>query len=85
MLTTLGTDPDPGRRIRTRQGNAIRSTRKLRGLKVDELAESIGVSAGAIRHWETGRFSPKQAHQVAIARALDVPWVVLFGLDGEAA
>lgn len=85
MVTKIGIEPDPSKRIRLKQGRAIRSTRELRGISVDGLADQIEVTPGAIRHWETGRYTPKQAHQVAIARALGVPWGVLFGLDGEAA
>lgn len=85
MVRTIGIEPDTGKRIRKRQGKAIRSTRELRDLSAEELADLVGVTVGAIRHWETGRFTPKQAHQVAVASALGVPWGVLFGLDGEAA
>lgn len=85
MVIKVGVEPDPSKRIRLRQGEDIRNTRKLRGLSVEELAERIGCTPGAIRHWETGRYSPRQHHQVAIAKALDVPWGVLFALSGEAA
>jgi transcriptional regulator with XRE-family HTH domain len=88
MVQQMGVEPDRSKRIRTRQGEAIRSTRQLRGLSVEELAEMFeppGVTPGAIRHWETGRYSPRQHHQIELARALGVPWGVLFGLHGEAA
>lgn len=76
---------DPAKRIRQRQGKAIRQVREMRGMSTAELAENIGVTVGAISQWETGRFSPRQHLQVAIAKALDVPWSTIFGLDGEAA
>lgn len=85
MVRTLGVEPDLGKRIRKRQGKAIRQTRVLRDLSIEELAELVNVSPGAISHWETGRYTPRQRHQIAIADALNVPWGVIFGLDGEAA
>lgn len=85
MVRTFGIEPDPGKRIRKRQGKAIRESREMLGVSVDELAAALDVTPGAVSHWETGRHSPKQAHQVAIAKTLRVPWSVLFGLDGEAA
>lgn len=81
----IGTEPDALKRIRQRQGKAIRQVREMRGLSMEELAQIVGVTDGAISQWETGRFSPRQHHQVAVARALDVPWSTLFGLDGEVA
>jgi len=85
VVIKLGREPDLGKRIRTRQGAKIREVRKIRQMSTASLAEKIGVTEGAIIHWETGRYSPKQVHQVAVARALDVPWSVLFSIDGEAA
>lgn len=85
MVTQIGTEKDPAKRIRQRQGRAIRQVREMRGLTLEELARAVGVTDGALSHWETGRHSPRQHHQAAIARALDVPWSTLFGLDGEAA
>jgi transcriptional regulator with XRE-family HTH domain len=85
MVTTIGVEPDPSKRIRLRQGRAIRSTRELRQMSTEELAEAVDVTPGAVRHWETGRYSPRQHHQVALAAVLGVPHGVLFGLDGVAA
>lgn len=87
MVVKVGVEPDPAKRIRLKQGDAIRSTRKIRGYSVEEFAEMLDppVTPGAVRHWETGRYSPRQHHQVQIARALGVPWGVLFALNGEAA
>lgn len=85
MVRTVGIEPDLGKRIRKRQGKAIRQTRVLRDLSIEELAELTGVTPGAISHWETGRYTPRPHHQVTLARALDVPWDVLFGLEGQAA
>ena len=85
MVKQIGIEPDPAKRIRQRQGRAIRQVREMRTLSIEDLADRLGVSSGAISHWETGRYSPRQHHQVALAGALSVPWSTLFGLDGEAA
>lgn len=85
MVVQMGREPDIGKRIRQRQGQKIRQLRKLRELSVRELADAVDVTEGAILHWETGRHSPRQHHQVALAAKLDVPWSMLFGLDGEVA
>lgn len=84
-METFGREPDIEQRVRTRQGSQIRKVRKLRDLTVSELARRLDVSEGAIRHWEEGRTSPRPAVQVKLAANLDVPWSMLFGLDGEAA
>lgn len=81
----IGTEVDPALRIRKRQGKTIRQLRKMRGLTSQELAAEIGVTPGAVSQWEHGVHSPRQHHQTSIARALDVPWSTIFGLDGEAA
>ena len=53
-------------------GEKIRYYRKLRGLYQGELGEKIGVSKGAIRHYETDFRTPKQPQVEAIAEALDI-------------
>lgn len=84
-VVTFGKQPDVAKRIRERQGATIRKVRALRGLSIQDLAEACNVTPGAVSQWENGTFSPRQALQVAIAKALDVPWSTLFGLDGEVA
>lgn len=81
MVKTFGLEPDAAKRIRTQQGKTMREVRELRGLSIKELADSIGVTHGAVSHWECGRVSPRQHHQVEIARTLGVPWSTIFGLD----
>lgn len=83
-VTKLGTEPDPKRRIRQRQGQTIRKFREFRDVTIGELAATIGVTPGAVSQWETGRYTPRQDVQVRIAKALDVPWSSIFGLDAEA-
>ena len=85
MVITFGQEPDPAKRIRKRQGSIIRKTRDLRGTSRQDLADTMGVTVGAISQWENGTTSPRQSKQVAIARALDVPWSMIFALDGESA
>lgn len=84
MVTKLGIEPD-AIRIRKRQGTLIKRTRRARSMTREELAAALGVSTGAISHWECGRYSPRQGHQVELARALNVPWSLLFDLDAEVA
>ena len=81
----LGHEPDPAKRIRQRQGERIRKTRQLRQMSPAELATHVGVHESSISHWEMGRFAPRQHHQILIAKALDVPHSMLFGLDAEVA
>lgn len=85
MVITYGREADPAKRIRLAQGKRIRNARTTRGMSIAELAGSLGVTSGAVSQWETGRFAPRQHHQVAIARTLDVPHSLLFSLNGEAA
>lgn len=85
MVVKIGIEPDVSKRIRQRQGERIRQTRKMRTMSPAELAEAVGVTQGAISQWELGRYAPRHEHQIKIARALDVPWSGIFGLDGEVA
>lgn len=86
MVIKVGIEPDLARRIRQRQGELIRKVRRdLRGMSIDELAKATGKTPGAVSQWENGTFTPRQDIQVLIAKALDVPWSTLFGLDGESA
>ena len=64
-------------------GEKIRHYRKLRGLYQGELGERIGVSEGAIRHYETDFRTPKQPQVEAIAEALDISPLALkdFGVE----
>lgn len=64
-------------------GEKIRHYRKLRGLYQGELGEKIGVSEGAIRHYETDFRTPKQPQVEAIAEALDISPLALkdFGVE----
>lgn len=85
MVLQIGNDPDPAKRRRQRQGATIRKVRLMRGMSIAELAAACGVTTGAISQWETGRFTPRDDMQIRIAKALDMPWSTLFGLDAEVA
>jgi DNA-binding XRE family transcriptional regulator len=71
--------------LRLRQGAKLRDLRKFRQLSQSQLAAAVGVTKAAVSEWEAGKSTPRQHHQVLIARSLNTPWSALFGLDGEAA
>lgn len=75
----------PDESIRRRQGDRIRQFREFRELTQQHIANELGVTKAAVSSWECGTSTPRQAHQVALAKALNSPWSALFGLDGEAA
>lgn len=80
----FGNEPDAGKRLRLRQGAAVRTVRKMRGMTPQELAKKLNMSTAAVSQWERGTYTPRQSVQVEIAKALDVPWSMLFGLDDAA-
>lgn len=75
------TSRDLGARLRRVQGMEIRARRKRLGITIAEFAATLDVTPGAVSQWETGRFSPRMHHQVAIAESLDARWSDIFGLD----
>lgn len=82
----------PAEAIRQRQGADIRKFRKFtrvgddkREMSQSDLANVIGVTKAAVSDWERGNSSPRPHLQVEIAKALNVPWSSIFGLDREAA
>jgi len=75
----------PSHALRSRQGKRIKELRGFRKMSQTQLAEAVNVTKAAVSEWENGKSSPRQHHQVAIAKALSTPWSALFGLDGEAA
>lgn len=84
MVVQYGRINDPAKRLRRAQGIKIRRARKIRGLTIAALADSMTVTAGAVSQWENGRTSPRPHHQIALARVLDMEWSALFGLDEAA-
>lgn len=84
MVIQLGHEPDPAKRIRKAQGKKLRQARKLKQISRQELADALKVTVGAVSQWENGTTSPRQHHQLAIAKHLDIPWSFIFGLDDQA-
>lgn len=64
-------------------GEKIKHYRKLRGMYQGELAEKVGLTEGAIRHYESGARIPKPPQVDGIAKALDVSPLALkdFGVE----
>ena len=51
--------------------NAIKKARLLAGYSQEQLAEKVGVSAGAVSQWETGRVHPNVKRLKLIAGVLE--------------
>lgn len=66
-------------------GGKIKYYRKLRGMYQGELAEKVGLTEGAIRHYESGARTPKPSQVDDIARALDVSPLALKDYGVESA
>ena len=66
-------------------GENIRKHRKAQGLSIVGLAEKVGMTEGAIRHYESGIRTPGEEQLKKLARALDLVGTLLqledeFGL-----
>lgn len=53
-------------------GENLRSLRKAKGLKQDELAKEFNVSAKTISHWEKGYSEPSITQLLALAKFFDI-------------
>lgn len=62
-------------------GKRIKERRKALKMTQKELSEKIGCAEITIRQYENGRYSPKIDTRIALAKALDVPYVELFVPD----
>ena len=64
-------------------GDKIKHYRKLRGMYQGELAEKVGLTEGAIRHYESGARTPKPSQVEGIANVLEVSPLALkdFGVE----
>lgn len=80
-ITQIGHEPDPAKALRRKHGQKVAEMRAFRQMSREELAVAVGVSAAAVGMWERGETGPRPHHQIAIARALDVPHVVLFPME----
>jgi transcriptional regulator with XRE-family HTH domain len=65
-------DPEFTRRVRRSFGKRLRVTRVDRGLTQESLAERLGLSAGTIRRYENGTYSPPIAVLLELRRTLKV-------------
>jgi transcriptional regulator with XRE-family HTH domain len=61
-------DADPG---------LLTEIRELRGLTIEQVAEACGVDRSTVDRWESGETKPYPRNREALARALDVPLVLL--------
>lgn len=64
-------------------GTTILSLRKRKGITQEQLAGMIGVSAGAVSKWETGKSTPDIALLAPLARALDTSLNELLSFQEE--
>ena len=62
----------------------VRHERKRQGLTLEELAERVGLTAGALSHIETGRRLPSPEIAVAIAHALGLSETMIMDALDEA-
>ena len=60
-----------------RIGNGLRAAREARGMKQEQLASLLGVTDGAVSHWETGRTVPGAPARRLISFVLNVPLDVI--------
>jgi transcriptional regulator with XRE-family HTH domain len=68
----------------SRLQETIRARRKELGLTLEEVAEIVGVTAGALSHIESGRRLPDPRNAVAIAQALQMDPDQLLALLDDA-
>ena len=54
-------------------GQMIRDARIKKGMTQAGLAETIGVSQGAVGQWEQGMTIPRPKHIVRLSTLLDIP------------
>ena len=91
-LVTLGSEPDPAKRLRQKQGAQLRQIRSdFRKLTTREVAErmneldGITITQQSISNWENGTNTPRPHLKVAICKVLDVHPSSIWNLDTEVA
>lgn len=62
-------------------GKKIRAFRKARGLTQEQLAQALGVTAGAVYKWEAELSAPDLSLLVALADFFDTSVDVLLGYE----
>lgn len=73
----------PSTELRVSQGAKIKKYRLARAMTQSVLADQVEVTKAAVSDWERGASTPRIHHQAAIARALDTPWFVIFGINDD--
>lgn len=68
LRQTLGLE-EPQRERAAKRGHALRQIRLRAGLSLEQAAWRMGVTASAVRQWETGKTRPKPQSQRKIAQA----------------
>ena len=68
-----------------RQGAALKTFREIRGLKVGELANALGISYAYLSNIESGRKRLTPQLLAKVAEHLDIPQVALIHPDEYAA
>lgn len=68
LRQTLGLE-EPQRERAAKRGHALRQIRLRAGLSLEQAAWRMGVTASAVRQWETGKKRPKPQSQRKIAQA----------------
>ena len=63
---------------------AIKKARQLRGYSQEELGKLVGLTQGAVGHFENGRRSPSVATLEKIALACQVSLVEIMNMGDEA-
>jgi transcriptional regulator with XRE-family HTH domain len=70
--------------VKTDLGQLIKQARTDLGLRLEDVADQVGVTAGALSHIESGRRLPQPYNAVAIADVLGIPReTILALLDDE--
>lgn len=59
--------------------NGLRRAREARGLSMNDVALRIGVTVGAVAHWERGRNVPFGPSRLLLAQLFEVPVDVVDG------
>lgn len=64
-------------------GDRLRKARRVIGINVEQLAETVGVSKAAVSQWETGATTPRSVNAVArrIELAYGIPAAWLLGQE----